>query len=399
MAYLIEDSGGIFNYFAYFFIFSLGFLISGYFANIFKVKLLRAYVIYLWHTLFAIFYGWYTINFGGDSVQYYLEALYGEYTDVPIGIGTVGVAYLVGFLFDYLNLNFFAICLVFNIFGTIGLLGFDGCLAILISRKTLMYRWLLSVYIFLPSISFWSAGIGKDSISFMAIGFALFASTNVNRHFVMLVWSILLMLFVRPHIAAILFASFSIAYLFSSRVSRSARTLGLITIGISTLFLAPFVYNYIGFESFDLETLQEYVELRQGYNANDASGVNLSEMSFLSQLSSYLFRPSLIEGLSMGIFGLVSAAENTLLIILAIIAFYNIIFRSHLTRMNRSKQDFSLIFLASHSLVTWTILAITTANIGIAIRQKWMFVPMIIIFLMIFIGEKRANNIQTDDGK
>mgnify|MGYP006892722840 FL=1 len=67
--------------------------------------------------------------------------------------------------------------------------------------------------------------------------------------------------------------------------------------------------------------------------------------------------------------------------------------------MNRSKQDFSLIFLASHSLVTWTILAITTANIGIAIRQKWMFVPMIIIFLMIFIGEKRANNIQTDDGK
>ncbi len=398
MAFLVEDAGGAYNYISYFFLFLFGFGVVGYFANIFKLNLIRSFAIYIWHTFFAIFYGWYTINFGGDAVQYYLDAYYGEYNDVPFGIGTVGVTYLVGFLHVYLNLNFFGVCLVFNLFGTIGLLGFDGCLTKLAQYKTPFFKLLLSLIIFLPSISFWSAGIGKDSISFMAIGLCLYASMNVSKHFSMLVWSILIMLFVRPHIAAIMFFSFAVAYLFSNKVSTKARAIGLSAMALTSLILAPFVYNYIGFEAFDLETMQEYVEVRQGYNANDATGVNLSDMNFAQQLTSYLFRPSLFEALSMGIFGLVAAFDNTLLIFFFIAGGFNLLFRPRLRKLNYSKNFFSSSFLITHSLVTWTILAITTANVGIALRQKWMFVPMLMIFFLIFIGEKRKKPNQVSNG-
>ena len=232
----------------------------------------------------------------------------------------------------------------------------------------------------------------------MAIGLCLYASMNVSKHFSMLVWSILIMLFVRPHIAAIIFFSFAVAYLFSNKVSSKARAIGLSAMALTSLILAPFVYNYIGFEAFDLETMQEYVEVRQGYNANDATGVNLSDMNFAQQLTSYLFRPSLFEALSMGIFGLVAAFDNTLLIFFFIVGGFNLLFRPRLRKLNYSKNLFSSSFLITHSLVTWTILAITTANVGIALRQKWMFVPMLMIFFLIFIGEKKKKSNQVLNG-
>jgi hypothetical protein len=38
---------------------------------------------------------------------------------------------------------------------------------------------------------------------------------------------------------------------------------------------------------------------------------------------------------------------------------------------------------------SWLILAMTTANMGIALRQKWMFAPMLIFLLISVIGRRR----------
>ena len=48
----------------------------------------------------------------------------------------------------------------------------------------------------------------------------------------------------------------------------------------------------------------------------------------------------------------------------------------------------SRIFMWSYSLISWLILAMTTANMGIALRQKWMFAPFLIFLLISIIAKK-----------
>lgn len=44
------------------------------------------------------------------------------------------------------------------------------------------------------------------------------------------------------------------------------------------------------------------------------------------------------------------------------------------------------IFMWAYSLSAWLILAMTTANLGIALRQRWMFAPMLIFLLISALG-------------
>src|SRR3546814_10038846 len=64
--------------------------------------------------------------------------------------------------------------------------------------------------------------------------------------------------------------------------------------------------------------------------------------------------------------------DNVILIFLAIAGAAQIIkHRRHKLAGNRA-------FMWFYCLMTWLILAITTANLGIAVRQKWMFAPLLI---------------------
>ncbi|GHD05615.1 hypothetical protein GCM10016234_01890 [Tianweitania populi] len=72
-------------------------------------------------------------------------------------------------------------------------------------------------------------------------------------------------------------------------------------------------------------------------------------------------------------FGLISGLENMFLIGLFLYFIRNAIYgRSILPAFPRY-------FLIIFSGTTLVILALTTANLGIALRQKWMFMPMLLL--------------------
>jgi CDP-diglyceride synthetase len=47
------------------------------------------------------------------------------------------------------------------------------------------------------------------------------------------------------------------------------------------------------------------------------------------------------------------------------------------------------LFLILFSVGCWTVLALTTANLGISVRQKWMFLPMIFYLLVSVLGRTK----------
>ena len=105
---------------------------------------------------------------------------------------------------------------------------------------------------------------------------------------------------------------------------------------------------------------------------------------FPFEVFTYIFRPLPFEAHSA--VALVTSLENTILLLL----FLYIVFK---TKFNfRSFVQDKNLWLLSYVFLTCTILAMTTANLGIASRQKWMFMPILLYLLIHAFHNYKAKN-------
>ncbi|MFB8828532.1 hypothetical protein ACE0DR_02285 [Azotobacter sp. CWF10] len=144
----------------------------------------------------------------------------------------------------------------------------------------------------------------------------------------------------------------------------------------------PFGLEYAGVKGTDTEALMEYVEGRQEHNMKGGGAVDISSMSLPMQLFTYLFRPLPFEATT--VFAMAAALDNMILLYLFVTGG-----RAMLRRPAGRRYQENRIFLWSYALVAWLMLAMTTANLGIALRQKWMFTPMLILLFLSALGTVR----------
>lgn len=356
-------------------IFFLGFILIKILSKSFKIKPTRAIIIYIWHSLFCIIYANYVIKNGGDAIWYYQLSLQDSFN---LSLGTYSVVIITSFFSSFLNLSLLATFLAFNILGSIGLLAFDSCLRAITFNKSKFIRILCTIIVFLPSISFWTSGIGKDSIAFMAIGLALWSSTQKKKHYWILIISIFLMLVVRPHISALMTISFAASILIQQKISFLKRFI-LTLIGIIlAVTLIPLAIDTSGLS--DLDNLNQYIIQRQSYNQEGGGGIDITSMPLALKLFTYLFRPLPFE--ANNLFSLAASVDNIILLCLFLSGLFHI--------LKYKKQDAfdNTFFLWIYVITTWLILSLTTANLGISLRQKWMFTPILIYLLISAINRK-----------
>ncbi|MEI6755318.1 MAG: hypothetical protein WCK78_19440, partial [Paludibacter sp.] len=353
-------------------VFLVGIPITKYVSEYFKTGFKRGISLYIWHTLFCFLYAWYVTQYGGDAGYYYFTS---PNDRLVFSFGTIAIKYLTSFFSNILGLSFIATSLVYNIFGFIGLMAFDAALRYAVLQKKRTIRGLASVIVFLPSVSFWSAGIGKDSLAFMSAGLALWAALNFKQRVWIMIPSIIIMLFVRPHIAAILIISFTFSIIFQKRLSFIFRVgIGIIAL-ITTILILPISLKYSKLENSKItQSLEKYIHQRASYNKEGGGSVDISTMPITSQVGTYLFRPFPFEAHSIPSFA--ASLDNMVLLYLFVWGITSMIKRRYI-----SKKE-NRLFLWTYSLITLLILSTTTANLGISVRQKWMFTPML-IFLMI----------------
>ena len=366
-----------------FIVFLLGLIIIGKISDYFGLKKKRSLLLYLWHTLFCFAYFYYVSTFGGDALAYYSKALSDGF---EFRVGTTAVVLLTKVLVHGLGFGVITCFLFFNILGSIGLLAFDGALKQATQYKSKFFKRLATIIVFLPSISFWSAAIGKDAISFMATGLALWAALQLNKRIMLMFVAIVMMLIVRPHMAGMMIIALAMSVMFDKKSSPLKRiSLGLVAIA-GAAAMVPFALEYAGVsDPSSSEALMDYVENRQSYNMEGGGGVDIANMSLPMQLFTYMFRPIIFEARS--ITALAAAIDNLILLYLFIVGVYALIKkRSQNFTENRK-------FMWVYVILAWVVLAMTTANLGIAIRQKWMFAPML-IFLLISLAGKNRNHSQ-----
>lgn len=369
-------------------VFLIGWVIALSIRLFFNCSIKRTTLLYCWHAFFSIIYALFILKFGGDSYLYYLKAgigYEGVHTSARI-FGTPAVVYIALPFVSIFKLPFIGVCLVFHIFGFIGLLAFDASLRATTRDKSQNIKLLSTIIVFLPSVSFWSSGLGKDAVSFMAVGLALWASLSLTKHIFLMVIAITLMLLVRPHIAGIMVMSLAVAFILQKSIPLIYRVfLGIISLGVVAV-LVPFALNYAGVgENVDAEQLSEYIDGRQGLNSRGGSSLDISSMSLPMKLFTYMFRPLPFEAHSIA--SLMASLDNIALLYLFIVGSYYLI-------KNKLTPELKLhnrMFMWYYVIGAWGILAMTTANLGISVRQKWMIAPMLIFLLLSVIGNNKRS--------
>ena len=376
---------GIWSLISAFIVFFIGMLLVAKLSKNFNVRNSRGLLIYIWHTVFCFAYIVYAQNYGADALMYYDRAVEGVFS---YRFGTGAVITFTSFLVQGIGLGLIGCFLFFNILGSIGLVAFDGALKHATINKTAFSKKIATIIIFLPSVSFWSSAIGKDAISFLAMGLALWAALQLNKRVWLMIFAISLMLIVRPHMAGMMIIALAMSVMFDKKSSPLKRILlGIVAIAGATI-MVPFALDYAGVsDASSSEGLIDYVEQRQSYNMEGGGGVDIANMSLPMQLFTYMFRPLIFEARS--ITALAAAIDNLILLYLFVLGCYALI------KKKRQKFTENRKFMWVYLMLAWIVLAMTTANLGIAIRQKWMFAPILIFLLISLIGKDKKKVVVT----
>ena len=334
-----------------------------------KIKDVKYIVsLYFWHTLFSAYYWYFSLSNTADATLYFQKTFNLTPNFSPGTRFAETVAYIIAQIF---NSNYLNTTLVSGLFGFLGLVFLYLSLSKILSELNKLWYLIL----FLPSMSFWSAGLGKDSISFMATCLFLYSITTSKRKAWPLSIAFFTMFMVRPHIAFVMLVSFVIYFIFRAKIHLVFKILALPIVLASAFIALQFVQQYVGLSDVSLDSLDSYVDKRQGYNQGGGSSLDISSMSYPMQLFTYIFRPLPFEAHS--IVALITSIENTILLLL----FLFILIKSKLN-LSAFAKDKNL-WLSLYVFITCTMLALTTANLGIATRQKWMFMP-VLIYLLIY---------------
>jgi hypothetical protein len=213
----------------------------------------------------------------------------------------------------HLGLDYLATNLAFNVFGAIGLLFLYDAIRH-VSSAHRVARSIGILVTFLPSLSFWSCAIGKDSVAFLGVVLALRASLYVPYRIWMFVLGATILVMVRPHVATLMAFVGMMALAFQGRKIRWRRLPVVVAGMILSFGIAIWtLQSYVGIETQD--SIAEYVDGRQMLELGSAS-VDLTSMSVPMRLFTYMFRPLLWEASSL--MQVLAAIEN--IIILAIFA-------------------------------------------------------------------------------
>ncbi|MCX0346045.1 hypothetical protein NVV27_09935 [Acinetobacter radioresistens] len=332
--------------------------------------------IFFWHTLFSVFFYFFTLANTADALGYYSKSLDSAFRFYP---GSPFIYYFSSLFSVGLDSSYFNVTLVYNLFGLLGLIFLYLSVKKYIEKLTGIWIFLL----FIPSMSFWSSGLGKDAISFFSICLFLYTITTSKKEYILIPFSFFLMFMVRPHIALMMIVSFILYFIIKSKVHILFKIMTLPIIVAGIIFSSGFVQQYVGLEEVSIDSVNDYVDQRQGYNQSGGSSIDLQSMSYPMQIFTYIFRPLPFEAHST--LALFTSIENTILLFLFIYILFISKFR--LYSFVEGKNTWLLIY----AFLTCSMLAITTANLGIATRQKWMFMP-IFIYLLIYAFYRYKHN-------
>lgn len=338
-------------------------------------------ILWAYHFLFGILYWIYVVyGPGGDAIGYWFEAKSNSLSKLLqmfaiFGPGTHGM-YLLSFIpANLLGLSFLASSILFTLFGYIGIVYFYSLFIKNIEFNSKIGKYQIFPWIFfLPNLHFWSAGLGKDTISFMCIALFFYSMQKPSKNVIKILLALGLTYIVRPHISVFLVASFGIAFLLDGRLKAYQKALFTVVCILAFVVLFNKFMAFLKIEELNTETIDSYSSSSVNNLNTGGSGVDISSYPYPLKVLTFLFRPFFFD--INNVLAIVASLENLLLVILSI-KFLKVnpitVFRKG-NYLVKGSFIFFVVGTLSFSLIL--------GNLGIMLREKNMFIPALLFICL-----------------
>jgi hypothetical protein len=253
-------------------------------------------------------------------------------------------------------------------------------------------RLYLALVLFAPSVAFWPASIGKESLMQLGIGTVALATAHLLRHrlaraAVLGVAGGWLLWVVRPHLLALVTLAAGCAYA-GGRVrgrggatrSLMARPVGLLAVALMMAFTVSQATKFLGMEDLSLSSIEAELDENterssMGGSQYDQGGNSLNPLRLPKGAATVLLRPFPWETESA--LQLLSSLESALMVGLIVARLASL--RAALTRARSTP------FL----LYCWTLVILyaatfsSIANFGLLVRQRSLVLPALYVLISV----------------
>lgn len=320
----------------------------------------------------------------GDYIRYIYEI--NAFSKMEFGLSTEFVKYFYHFLRNFEFDNYYYYFYPSMIFSLLGLIYFYRSLTLIIPSK--QNSWWLFLVIFLPGLSFWTAPLGKDGLFLLGNTYFIFNYLKTGRFlgFKQIV-GLAIVFIIRPHLLVAIGLGYLLSIILSSQVKPYKR-ISNVAIAIAVIVLSmPLIISFLRVDIMDLKALSEQIELNSSYGQDGTSYINMTGYPLVYKIFTYLFRPLPYEFVSVAF--MLFSFENVMLLILLLP-----IFKFKNWRFAISKQ--LALFMLLTGLIIPAILSQAMGNYGLFLRQKWMALPYLLLFVCLVKQNKLQNRFKPE---
>lgn len=356
---------------------------------------LHLHYLLAYHVFFSMFFTWYIQNFGGDSQGYWRLGMEqaivrGEVTWMSyFGDSTWFILWLCYVPSKVFGLSYLTGNILFGFLGFIGIRYIFIMVADLFpSNHEILGIPLFPTVFYFLNLHFWTAGVGKDSISFWGISWFLFALQNYKSRW----WQGLIALFfvymTRPHMGQALIGGAAMAIMLGSELKLHFKVIMGIAAGVGTYLMLGSTAEFLKVEELNLETLTKLTETTAGNlsRGNVGSAVNISSYSLPMKLFTYLFRPLFFD--AHNFVALFSSVENLVYLWLSLF-----IYRNWTPEAIRDMPVFIKAGIITFIPVTLAFMN-ALSNLGVVMRMKNMTMIYFLLFCFFLIAYNKKLRIQ-----
>jgi hypothetical protein len=347
--------------------------------------------LFVYHLLFAFIFTWYLNQYGGDAIRYWqLTAETGHQPESwsdHFGTRSYFIQWLNYLPSKILRLPFWAGNVLYALasFWALKLL-FAMVLKSFSFEKSPSGMYLLYLIFLLPNLHFWTAGIGKESLSLLGLSLFLYGSQDLRRLWLSLLVGILLSYLVRPMQGAVLLG-LSLPVLWLDKEVGYPPKLWLTPL---VLILAWYILQFL-----------LYITHMEGISPSDIQGFSAHQFRFLDQFAAgsavtmqeypwwmklwtLFFRPFWAE--TSNLWQLFAAIENSMSLLL-ILSIALLSFKS-----GWRKVPLWLIWALLFGVVLVGVYAMTLNNLGIIMRMKSFFIIFFHLLGFVAISNLKLKN-------
>lgn len=348
-------------------------------------------VLGLEHLFATLFYWLYSLSNAADASMYYSAVADNRSAISWFSLFSAGAGFIRFIVYPCVkifNLSYLGTFLQFGIFGLIAYY-----YLIIIILKLIKAKYIGKVskrmfyFLLMPNMHFWTCAIGKDSVIFLFIVILIYGFLFKKR--IMLFLGAAIIGIIRPHVFILILVGMTFGYLFlTKKVSISQKIFILLSALIGIYFALPIFMQRLGLTELSVDSINGAIDKNLSYNQGRGSSVDMSDSNIIVKMLSYLFRPLFFDAKNM--LSLLASIENLFWIYMVFIVLKNI--KKNLKSIHKLNIVSPLIFSFLFVLIG---LSSVLNNIGIALREKSMLFPMLILLYFILtirnVKASRAN--------